>query len=1332
MLRPFNILFVLLFLARPCLSQFPTYYFKNYKVENGLSSNTITAIIQDKKGFMWFGSRNGLNRFDGNVFKVFSNKLSDSTSIGSNSILSLYEDAKQHLWVGTYNGIYLYNPVKEDFTCFKLIPEGEVRYIQGDKQHNIWIVSNLTLYKYNQRSAQVTSYPLLKDQTISLHISEAGSVWTATSKGLIKQYNPRSNTFSDYNISKLYTGKNLTPINALYSIGDTSLIIGTVNKTLLFNKKSLIIRNILSVNKQFNDVHIHTIFRQSPSEFWIGTEAGLYIFNIESESTTVVAKELSNPYSITDNIISAIFKDTEGGTWIGSYFGGINYHSKQFNNFHKYFTGTGKNKLKGNLVHEICKDQNNQLWIGTEDAGLNQMDLKTGQVKNFLPDKKTGSISYHNIHGLVADGNELWIGTYEHGLDVMDLRTNKVIRHYEAAENSRSFTSNFIVTLYKTRNGDILVGTWNGLFKYNRKTDNFSPLPYFDAHIQTIHEDKNGTLWVGTYGSGVYYHNAKTNKKGRIEYKTGNPRGLINNYVNNLYEDSRKNFWFCTEGGLSHYVPSTGQITNFTVEAGLSDNQVFRILEDDKGMLWISTAKGLSQFDQDKRQFINYHTTHGLPTEQFNYNSAFKDPNGTLFFGTVKGLISFKPTEFIKNRYTPPVYITGLQINNGDVNISVSNSSLKKAIIYTESITLPYDQSNLSLDVAALSYIVPEQNGYMYKMEGLDKSWITLKNNRKIFYTKLPPGDYTFRIKGSNSQGIWNNQETALHIKITPPLWATIWAYIFYFLIVLSVILIIFWYYRLALNEKNKRKIDVLEINKEREIYTAKIEFFTNVAHEIRTPLTLIKWPLDKLITKGSNDAETTDSLIMIKKNTSRLIDLTNQLLDFRKAEANNFSLSFAKTDINEVLNDVYLSFKSAAEQKNLSYKLELPRITLHAWVDAEAFKKIITNLINNAIKYTEHNVLVKLLPFSSDDLEFHIEFKNDGYIITEEHKFKIFEPFYRIRETSKEAGTGIGLSLARSLSELHKGTLDIKKSDKEINMFLLSLPIHQDYELNLKDNEPADLENLPVYPDEPLEEMNGCKPTVLIVEDNKEILGYLQHELAVTYHVIKAFNGQEALDVLRKKNVQLVISDIMMPVMDGIELCKTMKNDFQYSHIPILLLTAKNSTSSRIEGLEVGADAYIEKPFSFDHLLAQMTNLLSNRNIIKEYFARSPLSHIKGIAYSKADKDFLEKLNRIIYERITDTDLDVDQLSGLMNMSRPTLYRKIKGLSDLTPNELINLSRLKKAAEFLAEGSYKINEVANRVGYSMPTNFSRDFQKQFGMSPSNYLNNLKNDDGSI
>jgi signal transduction histidine kinase/DNA-binding response OmpR family regulator len=796
--------------------------------------------------------------------------------------------------------------------------------------------------------------------------------------------------------------------------------------------------------------------------------------------------------------------------------------------------------------------------------------------------------------------------------------------------------------------------------------------------------------------------------------------------VNNLFEDSRKNIWFCTESGLCRYDYKEKKIIRSSAEPVLRDNQVFRVMEDNRGMLWVSTSKGLINLNPVNGQTKSFNTGNGLLSDQFNYNSACKDEDGTMYFGTVKGMIGFNPAGFVENSFIPPVYITGIQVNNGELKIDSLHSRLRQSVIYTSSITLPYDSSTISIDVSALSYAMPDRNEYLYRMDGLDKNWNHLNSNGKIYYTKLSPGNYVFNVKGSAGGEVWNSRVTRLSIHILPPWWASFWAWVLYALVSLSIIFVILRYYYIALREKNKRRIETLEIEKEREIYNAKIDFFTNITHEIRTPLTLIKLPVEKLLKSASSDSAVRDNLNMIDKNTNRLIHLTNQLLDFRKAEANNYSLNFVKTDINDLLKELFATYKPAAEERKLSFKLELPRIALLAYVDAEAFRKILGNLFSNAIKYASQSVVIKLLPFNSYDNVFHIEFKNDGSLIPGEAREKIFEPFYRLRQSEKHTGTGIGLPLSRSLAELHKGKLELKQPVDGQNVFLLSIPIHQENEISLGEYETIESDIRQAQAGGGSQAGDQHDISILIAEDNMEIVNFLQKELGSLYNIYTASDGQAALGILLEKHIHLVISDIMMPVMDGIELSRKMKTDLQFSHIPIILLTAKNSITSKIEGLETGADAYIEKPFVMEYLLAQISNLLSNRNIMKEYYAHSPLAHIKGIASTKADKSFLEKLHQAIDENIADKDLDVDSLSKMMNMSRVTFYRKIKGLSDLTPNELINLSRLKKAAELLAEGRYMINEVASIIGYNLTSNFSRDFHKQFGVTPSGYVKSLQ------
>lgn len=1327
--------YALLCLSFLLQAQGPTYYFKHYQVADGLSTNTVTAVIQDKKGFIWLGTRNGLNRFDGYHFRVFRHKREDPNSLGNNSILSLYEDTSQRLWVGTYKGIYLYDAVGETFTLFPAIPTGEVRHIKGDGAGNIWMVCDLVLYQYEMASGKVTAHRHEDQQTLVINTSESGVLFAATSGGIIRKYDPNKKTFQNFSAAEAYGNRLLYPINALGCVDNDQIVIGTLKQAILLNLKSMRTQHLFAETGGTKDVNVHTVHVRSldephaggkaQNEIWLGTEEGISIHKLHRNEVIKLTKEDNNPYSLSDNKIFAIYEDKEGGIWVGSYFGGINYYSAQYNNFHKYFPEKGQNSISGNIVHEIIKDPEGKLWIGTEDAGLNHYDPETGRFTHFYPDAKPGSISYHNIHGLAVVGNHLWIGTYEHGIDVMDLHTRSVVRHYDGRNEQGSFGSNFIVSLYTRNDGQLLVGTWSGLYLYHPQRDDFELLPFFGAQIQSMAEDKQGTLWVGTYGNGLYYDNPKTGEKGHINTGNKTVPGLINDYINNVYIDSRNQIWLCTEGGLCRYDVTTGHISSFTVEDGLSDNQVFRIMEDESGLFWISTSNGLNSYDAANDTFQTYYSVHGLPTEQFNYNSSYKDGNGTMYFGTVRGLISFDPADFFKNDFVPPLYFTGLQVNNQPLTVGEGEGILKRSILYTDHLEVPYDRANLQIDVASLSYTIPQMNAYSYKLDGLEDGWTTIQGQGRIAFNRLNPGDYTLRVKAANSDGIWNEQEAVLRITVHPPIWATKWAYALYVLLVAGIVVTIFWYYFMATKAKHNQRLQLMELNKEREIYNGKIEFFTNIAHEIRTPLTLIKMPLDKLVHKQFEDSEMAENINMINKNTDRLIDLTNQLLDFRKAEANKYSLSFRELNINSIMEDTYSRFKPQASEKGMDFRLELPRMPLWAFADEEALVKILSNLISNAIKYGDKAAVIRLYAFNSDDTHFHIEVRNDGSLIDGKFKEKIFEPFFRLKDDEKATGTGIGLPLARSLAELHHGKLELILTGDMVNIFLLSLPIHQDREIKLIQYDTNEAEQVETA-ETAAPETAQPKPVLLLVEDNQEILRYLSKELSFYGLIETATNGKEALEVLYDKQIHVIISDIMMPVMDGIALCKKVKTDFNLSHIPIILLTAKNSLESKIEGLEVGADAYIEKPFSVEHLLAQTQNLLSNREQLKTYFAKSPLAHIKGIAYSKADKDFLEMLNHVINEHITDAAFDIDRLSELMNISRPTLYRKIKGISNLTPNELINLTRLKKAAELLAKGGHKINEVAYMIGYSSPSNFSRDFQKQFGVSPTSYLEELQ------
>ncbi len=1042
----------LLFTSR--LLQGQSWYFRHFQVENGLSNNAVICSVQDKNGFLWFGTKDGLDRFDGYSFKIFRSDPGDSGSIGSNFIHSLYEDRNGILWAGTENGLYQYDAATESFRLFPTSSNAQVTAIEMDAAGNLWFIAGFTLIQYNKEKKQLIYYnPGQYFEATSICQSADHTLWASTTTGLLKKYNPVTNDFSDIDMFAHSPKNGNRWIEKLYCTSNGNLLVGTsVHGAKLFTISTGDYTDILTYNPDKTAIFVRNFVQTAPDECWIGTESGIFIYNMKTGKLLNLKKKYNDPYSISDNAVYTFCKDKEGGIWAGTYFGGINYYPKQYNSFTRIFPRSGENSLSGYVTREIHQDEKGQLWIGTEDAGLNKMDTGTGLFTQFQPTGARGSISYTNIHGLLANGNELWIGTFEHGLDVMDLRTEKVVRHYAQDTGVHNLRSNFIYCIYQTPEKEIMLGTTRGAYTYNRQEDNFTPLPGVPLYnwYSSLLKDANGIIWAGTYGNGLHFYNTITKQIGNFSFDARQHSSLSSNRVNSLFEDSHKNLWVATEGGLCKFNPSSNDFTRYTTQKGFPTNFILSILEDEKQQLWISTSKGLVCFNPANGQINTYTRVNGLLNDQFNFSSAYKDANGRMYFGSVKGMISFAPADFIQNNFTPPVYITGFQVNNRDLLISKERSPLQKSILYTDKITLDYSQSTFSIDFASLSYTAPEMSEYAYKMEGLDKDWTYLKTNRKVYFTELSAGTYVFKVKASNSSRVWNQQETTLTIVILPPWWAGNWAYTCYALAGLLLVYYLVYNYHRQIEEKNRRKIEQLEIAKEKEIFRAKMDFFTNVAHEIRTPLTLIKGPLEKVIRKSADTPGIGDSLRIMERNTDRLINLSNQLLDFRQTEIQGFSLNFIKANIAGQLEENWINFKPLAEQKNLSYAIDLPPAPVFASVDTEAFNKILGNLFSNAVKYAATAVHVTLLPVTEADGYFTIEVKNDGYLIPGDMKDKIFEPFFRLRETEKQKGTGIGLALSLSLVQLHKGTLVLKTPPADMNVFILRLPLLQDPTFNV------------------------------------------------------------------------------------------------------------------------------------------------------------------------------------------------------------------------------------------------------------------------------------------
>jgi ligand-binding sensor domain-containing protein/signal transduction histidine kinase len=1018
--------------------------FRSYQVEKGLSNNTVTCSLQDKRGFMWFGTKDGLNRFDGLGFKVFRQIAGDSNSIGNNSITQLLQDKHGVLWAGTERGLYMYNEEKENFSFLYNSLSSYIQGIANDSHGNLWFISKFRLFKYEAAGGKITEYPLNNDDYYTSVCSDiSGNIWVASGHGQLGLINKAEEGFTFYPLFGHSAPPVSTFVEKVFDSGEGFLLIGTSNQGVKqFDLASRTYSDILTYNEDGTEIFVRNFIKSSRYEYWIGTESGIYIYDTRTRRAIHLKKNYNNPYALTDNAIYSLSRDREGGLWIGTYFGGINYYSNQHLMFEKYFPQVGQNSISGNAVREIVQDSTGNIWIGTEDAGLNKFNPRPGRFENYQPGRSPHSIAHTNIHGLLIDGNVLWIGTFEHGLDKMDLHTGKVIRHYVAGADVNSLKSNFIYSLYKTRAGQIFLATSNGFYHYDRKKDDFHLLPFlpFNTFYSAVLEDDEDTLWIATFNAGLFYYNPAKQIFGHCRVLSHGEDALAKTRITRLYEDRQHNTWISTENGLYCLNREHSFLRFFSDKNGLPSNLIYNTLEDKQGNLFVTTSKGLARYDFNRGIINVFSQASGLLTDQFNYNSGFIDSSGKMYFGSVKGMITFRPDGFQPNNYTPPVYFTGFQTFNKEAAINQQGSPLSKSIVLTQKITLPYNQATFSIEFSALTFSSPGNVKYAYQMRGVANAWNYIGTNNRIYFTNLPPNTYQLSVRSGSSNGRWSNNIVSICIEIMPPWWKSTAAYLLYIALLLIVAWLVFRSYHNRQLAKQQREMELFEIKKEKEFYQSKIDFFTKVAHEIRTPLTLIRAPMEKMLKQVDNLPKFQKYLLAMNRNTARLLTLTNQLLDFRKIESGHFLLNPTCFNVTELIRDSCAIFQSAAEQKDLQMQF-IAADTIFVQADEESTIKIISNLLDNAVKYGKSKIIAEIQPLKLNDKWVTISVSNDGNLIPGALHDKVFEPFFRMKENEKASGTGIGLSLARSLSQLQRGDLTITTA-QGLNTFILTLPV--------------------------------------------------------------------------------------------------------------------------------------------------------------------------------------------------------------------------------------------------------------------------------------------------
>lgn len=1292
--------------------------FRSFNADNGLAHNTVLAVIQDRTGFMWFGTKDGLNRYDGSEIRTVA--VTDAIP-GNNYISALCEDNKGCIWIGTDSGVCLYDPETERANRFLLKADDGSRITENIPQivlapdSTVWIAAGSQgFFRYDSGAKTLTRIP--GDKTGRKTYSARNICFTAQNAICI--------TLDDGNI--YLSEDNLASVTPLFPEGGGTeafrnrytnrLVSGAFNKMYACTSLGLFEINLAA--KRFRKIdlphsnnYVRDLLILKNDEFWVATESAFEILDGNLREAASLYGDHRNPYALQTNSLYCLYKDKEDNVWIGTYFAGVAYTwDESITSIRRYYANSEGCDM-GYYIREIVPDEDGNLWIGTESQGLTRLDQRLDNIVQIPIDENGNSC---NIHGLCCDGDFVWVGTYE--------QTRSLVRIHRRTLASKSYPSagKEIYTICRTSGGELWIGTTSGLKRYDRATDRFVGDSAIRSHVYHIREDSSGNIWAATYSDGLYKYDAMKDAWRHYLYAERDTASLAANKVLSVFEDSRSRIWLTTEGGgLCRYDSEADSFVRY--KNRLPFDTCYRIEEDAQGVFWITSNKGLIRFDAEALSYYVFTTDDGLLNNQFNYSSLCKTEDGRIYAGSSDGFISFDPAKLKPYNGRFPIVLTDFMPYNKSIGAGSDSLQAPKSITHLDRIDLAPDENSFSVRVAAISYRSPNAAHMRYKLEGFDSEWHRVSNNT-ISYSNLPFRSYRLVVEGLDSKGAPNGIARSLEIRIRPPFYLSGIAYACYAALALTTVVLL---YRLA-NRRTLRKreteIEKIERSKERELYVAKFDFFTNIAHEIRTPLSLIRGPLENIVAKtgDSPDRELHEELRTMQSNTDRLTTLINQLLDFRKAEQQGFRLHPVECDVREAVENVCLRFVTMARQKHIDFAFELPAEKLQAAADKEALTKIVSNLLSNALKYAQSYARLKMT-VENDPARFRVAVVNDGPVVPEGMREKIFQPFVQYRDGKHViAGTGIGLTLARSLAELHGGTL-IMDPSTEINRFVLTVPVvHQSAGVRTEEPEiaPGELRENTTAPQDDASK----KPALLIVEDDPEMQAFIVRHMAPAYRTVTADNGRMALERLAKNEpFDLILSDVMMPEMDGFELCRRVKADLQYSHIPVLLLTAKTDVASKVEGLGTGADIYVEKPFSLEYLRASISALLSNRELVRRHFLESPFAKSETLTYSKADENFMCKLDQYIMQHLEQAELSVKEMAEEMCMSSSNLFRKLKAITGKSPNEYLRIKRLKKAAELLQQNEYGVTEISLLVGFSSSTYFSSCFKKQFGITPTDF-----------
>ena len=1323
------------------------YRFNHITKSDGLSHQHVTCFLQDDRGFIWIGTRNGLCLYDGYTIRNFYAKSGDTTSINHNFIRSLYQDSKKRIWIGTEKGICRYMPLIDAFKQYQY-PLTSVSTISQNNNGELFATTS-RLQQYNSITDKFERVIRIPDSVNvnSFAFDSANNLWAGTNYGLWI-YNSEFSSISSF--SGLSNSKPVTfdhIINNIYFDDHGNAWIGKNGEGVIRLNMQSGQYSVWNKDSGLKDGLIRSIMEDADGNVWIGTEKGAAIIST-SDKIVSIQQDFSNSYGLNDNAIYSILRDRDNNMWIGTYFGGINIYEIQYRQFEHFTAGVTKKHIKGKAVRKIIEGNANNLWIATEDGGLNRLNRNTGEIEKI----SHPNIS-DNVHSLLLDTvtSELWIGMFRGGI----VRYNTLNKSYKEylADDASGLKSDYIFDLAKDKKGTVWAATTLGLHRFNKREERFERLehlPLYNRFIYKLFVDSKDNLWVGTRAFGlIRIDNTSGNIKHWNSSEEGLP-GLSDNFVTTIFEDKSNNIWVGTNnGGLNLFDADKEIVSPVQTPALANEKCIFGILEDDSARLWLSTNNGLVCYSPTYQSATKYLYGEDLPVEQFNYSSSLHAKNGLFYFGSVNGLLSFNPLSIRRIYSNPNIVFLNLYVGDSTVFPSHKNSPLKANIDATESITLTYKQSRLfSIEYAAVSPVHAENIEYLVKMDGIDNNWNRAQKQRRIVYSGIKHGEYVFRVKAViPNQGSSIANERWLKIKVLPPYYLSKIAFLVYSLLLFALV---YFSYRLInsrIRIKNLIRIEHLEKENIKAMNNLKIDFFTNVSHELKTPLTLILSPLQSILDDNELSVKMKQRLEPIFKNAHRMVKLIEELITFNKIESGQGDLQLQKGNPLVFIEELFYLFSEIAIKKQIDYQIHIENNDEEVWYSLSVVDKIISNLLSNALKYTPDGKSVRLsaaIIEKEDELFLNIEVADAGIGIAQNELDNIFTHFYQTArgKSFDKSGWGIGLALIHNLAKLHKGSITVQSKIDIGTTFNVLLNVTQNafnekQRSNLKANREfldkfnytkTEILSNTLIPENVLlknEYESGGDYTLLVVDDNEELAQFLYEMFSPHYKVLVSLNGKEALKIARKYSPDLAISDIMMPEMDGIEFCFSLKNDLLTSHIPVILLTAKQGAQNTIEGYESGADLYVEKPFNVHTLELMVQNLLNTRNQNRKNMRENlELGNDIDIKNPR-DEKLINDIKDFIHDNIDNEQLSVSDITSAMGISRTMLYMKMKNILDISISDYIRTIRLNKSKQIFLQG-YNISETAFMVGFSDPNYFSKCFKKQFGISPSDFIAALK------